>query len=480
MHLTAIFRDPTIMIPAAFRQEFEREAWFGNYATGRAVNPFMGMTNLLLIVVVNWLNVFNLHYEPSWLTFCVHLIFLLGALGFGWFVRTRDISSAGEMTPAHRRWMYVLIGFFVIGVNVVFSVQVQQQANPLPFAVLVFGLAACFTLPGWWRHLYWVNLLYFLVVVSRFHPEPAHRKEAYFFGLLLTASGWVWAQVLLRSRVANFLNRKEIEAQAAVIAAKNRDLVQLNEELRVANQLKSDLLEIAAHDLRGPLATIKGYTGLLKTAPDHPDWVLDSQDLLNEIEQASQNMLALITKLLDTALIEQYELVLHKKPVPMQTLFSALGEQLLPLALSKGQKLVWEVEPSLQVEADELRLREILENLIGNAIKYAPLDTTIQVKARLEKQAVLVSVQDEGPGFTPEDCDHVFEKFRRLSARPTAGESSVGLGLWIVKQLVLAHQGRIWLETAVGQGSTFWVSLPATGSGVRDATVPATEWQPGD
>jgi signal transduction histidine kinase len=105
-------------------------------------------------------------------------------------------------------------------------------------------------------------------------------------------------------------------------------------------------------------------------------------------------------------------------------------------------------------------LKEIFDNLISNAVKFSPLQAVIAISARCLEKTVLVAVRDQGPGLTAGDKAKLFGKFQRLSARPTGGESSTGLGLSIVEQLVRKHDGRIWAEGEPGQGSTFFVELP--------------------
>jgi signal transduction histidine kinase len=128
--------------------------------------------------------------------------------------------------------------------------------------------------------------------------------------------------------------------------------------------------------------------------------------------------------------------------------------------LNKGQKLDLVIEPGCRVKGDLEWLEVIFDNLVSNALKFSAGKTAIAIAVRCLEKTVRVAVMDNGPGLTPEDKKKIFGKFQRLSARPTGGESSTGLGLSIAEQLVRRHGGRIWAESEIGLGSTFYVELP--------------------
>ncbi|HWQ10521.1 MAG TPA: ATP-binding protein, partial [Holophaga sp.] len=113
------------------------------------------------------------------------------------------------------------------------------------------------------------------------------------------------------------------------------------------------------------------------------------------------------------------------------------------------------------LEADEPRLREAVDNLVNNAIKFSPLDRTVEITLSSTEQQALIQVRDHGPGLTEEDLSSIFTPYQRLSAIPTAGEISIGIGLSIVKQMVELHGGRAWAESRPGEGAAFYLELPA-------------------
>jgi signal transduction histidine kinase len=135
-------------------------------------------------------------------------------------------------------------------------------------------------------------------------------------------------------------------------------------------------------------------------------------------------------------------------------------------AANKAQSLRFtpEAEGTCIVEGDEARLRDSIDNLVTNAIKYSPPGKPILIAVRRQNDQVTVSVTDEGPGLTPEDRSKLFRKFQRLSPQPTAGESSTGLGLSVTKEIIEMHGGTIRVESEPGKGSTFTIELPSGGA----------------
>jgi signal transduction histidine kinase/Flp pilus assembly protein TadD len=250
------------------------------------------------------------------------------------------------------------------------------------------------------------------------------------------------------------------QREAELYRLKNEDLVKLNRELQEANQLKTELLSIAAHDLKGPLQTIMGFAELI--GEESKEMVSIHKKAMS-IRRASQKMLGLIHDLLETAAIDAGKLELNRKSTDLGALVQVISENFYLMAEAKRQKLEVKIEENCIVNVDAERMKEVVENLIGNAIKYSPYDKTIWVSVcRYDKDKVRFSVKDEGQGLTEEDMKKLFGKFQRLSAKPTGGESSTGLGLSIVKKLVEMHGGKIWAESeGKNKGATFTVELSA-------------------
>jgi signal transduction histidine kinase len=158
------------------------------------------------------------------------------------------------------------------------------------------------------------------------------------------------------------------------------------------------------------------------------------------------------------------DISIRMAPIDLAALVREVAESNIPLAARKQQTIALSVRAgSAPMSCDGDRLREAVDNLISNAIKYSPLGARIDVSVELERDVAVISVKDEGPGFSPEDMSRLFGRFQRLSAKPTGGESSTGLGLSIVKRIVDLHQGHLAVEPVEsGRGSAMVITLPVT------------------
>jgi signal transduction histidine kinase len=237
-----------------------------------------------------------------------------------------------------------------------------------------------------------------------------------------------------------------------------------NVELAEANRFKTELLAIAAHDLKNPLQSIMGFAQLIEEEKQDSTAI---ESFAKIIQNSSERMLLLINNLLEDAKAEMTNFELTSQTLNLTDLMKQLLDtHFYPQAHQKSQTIFFESEENITLKGDPERLKQIFENLIGNAIKYSPKGKRIWIEIRKQSgennQAVLVSIKDEGQGLTEEDKSKLFRKFQRLSAKPTGGEGSTGLGLSITKQLVEKHNGRIWAESeGKDKGTTFFVELPS-------------------
>jgi signal transduction histidine kinase/ligand-binding sensor domain-containing protein len=227
-----------------------------------------------------------------------------------------------------------------------------------------------------------------------------------------------------------------------------------------ADHLKTELLGIAAHDLKNPLQTILGYAEAI---------VMEGQprttEMAGAVERSSRKMLRLIDDLLTTAALDGGSMEMKQDAVDVGRVARAYVDEVRPQAARKRQTIVLDVDGPAVVGGDESRLRQVVQNLVGNALKFSGPDTEVSVRVRSEAGQARLEVADQGPGLQPEDRARLFTRFARLSARPTANEGSTGLGLSIVKRLVELHGGRVWAAERAGRGATFVVELPLIGQG---------------
>jgi signal transduction histidine kinase/CheY-like chemotaxis protein len=254
----------------------------------------------------------------------------------------------------------------------------------------------------------------------------------------------------------------------------------LNEDLREASRYKSEFLANMSHELRTPLNSIVGYSELLLKGI-YGDLSDKQEDRIEKIHRNGLNLLALINDILDLSRIEGGRLELNLSTIRLAPMAESLLATIEPLAVDKKLDLQLALEQPLRlIRADELRIRQVLLNLLGNAVKFTPsgfvrLSTRnitvrngrsqefpLPVLGWLEdRHWLLISVADSGIGIPPEEQASIFDEFRQVDSASTRQYEGAGLGLAITRKLVELHTGRIWVQSAVGQGSTFYVALPA-------------------
>ena len=287
-----------------------------------------------------------------------------------------------------------------------------------------------------------------------FELRPFFYQTAWFW-ILSALLALLLAVAAVRWRFRSLERRKrELEVQ---VGERTVELSRVNEELLQANRMQAELQRIAVHDLKNPLQAIMGMAGLIQRR----DRELPGGDMLAEkISLASRRMLALVNEMLEISRFERGEFKLELQTVDIGRLVELSAAGFAGQMLHKGQTLALELEPGGVVMGDLEWLKEIFDNLLSNAVKFSPFKARITVSAQCVGERVRVGVQDQGPGLSEEDKGKLFGKFQRLSAKPTGGESSTGLGLSIAELLVRKHGGRIWAESEPGCGSTFFVELP--------------------
>lgn len=242
---------------------------------------------------------------------------------------------------------------------------------------------------------------------------------------------------------------KMVEALEA-LAVSNEQLVHLNNE-------KNEFLGIAAHDLKNPLTVIMGSAAIARTLEDRNE----INGLLDDISEAAARMHDLTANLLDVNAIEHHGFDAPLEPCDLGALTAKSVEDNRSAAAKKKITLLVAVATELWAKADPAAIRQILDNLLSNALKFSGPLTTVYVSATREQNDIVIAVRDQGPGIGEADQKKLFQKFSRLSARPTGGESSTGLGLAIVKKLAEAMSGTVECRSSPGAGATFILRLPA-------------------
>jgi signal transduction histidine kinase len=305
--------------------------------------------------------------------------------------------------------------------------------------------------------------------------------------LAVLAISWIgWG--VLRFQVFNPLNElnnemrianRDLQQVIADLAAEKEKTEALNRDLRDANRYKSEFLANMSHELRTPLNSIIGYSELLRNGL-YGQLTDKQSDRVEKIHRNGQHLLDLISDILDINKIDAGKMKLDIVAFDLAPIIDHVVMSLEPQRAEKNLDLSIALEDNLpQLYGDEKRVRQVLENLVDNAIKFTPSGEVkiqaqgIQVRGGTSNEFrlpalgwlrdgewVLISVIDTGIGIAPEDQGRIFEEFAQLDGSRTREFGGTGLGLSIAKRLVEMHDGALWVKSARGEGSTFFVALP--------------------
>ncbi len=267
---------------------------------------------------------------------------------------------------------------------------------------------------------------------------------------------WVTAAALAIVSVVFWHNhrlRRELMERRRV----ERELRLAHDRLEHLNEEKTKIINMAAHDLRNPLTGVMLSLDLMD--PENP---AECRGVARDIKASARHMVQLISDLLDVQMLEAGHRRLREENTDLAAILRAVLDEYRPAAHQKRIALNARVAVDLpMVHIDAGAVRQVWDNLVSNALKYSPAGSEVAVTLNLLGGVVRLEVRDSGPGITRAEMPLLFTKYKRLSARPTGGESSIGLGLSIVKQLTEALGGRVWCESDFGRGATFIVELPA-------------------
>ncbi len=245
-----------------------------------------------------------------------------------------------------------------------------------------------------------------------------------------------------------------------VVLARVKTHLALRHSLEVQkelNQVKNKFLGIAAHDLRNPLTSIKGMSQLMMQLqlPEEK-----KSKFIATINRVSNQMLQLVNDLLDVSVIESGRFDLRLEMLNLSKLAEERAELVADSASNKDIELVMDLSDIPDTLFDADRIGQVVDNLLTNAIKFSESSTTIRLMTNEREGMVSVAVKDQGPGIPEEEIGSIFGSFKKTSVQPTGGEKSTGLGLSIVKKIIDAHKGKINVESVLGKGTTFTVSIP--------------------
>jgi signal transduction histidine kinase len=252
------------------------------------------------------------------------------------------------------------------------------------------------------------------------------------------------------------------------VAQRTHALMQANRRLSAqwlrlqrANRFKNEILGTVAHDLKNPLGVILGRTEMLSELISTCTNGEKIAPQVDHIRDATKRLTAMVDHLISDAMADAFDITIRCEAVDVAALVGEVAEANRPLAINKQQTITVSAPPNIVTMCDADRVREAIDNLISNAIKYSSNGGKISIIVMQGDEGTVVRISDDGAGLSPEDLGRLFGRFQRLSAKPTAGESSTGLGLSIVKRIIDMHGGQVTAQSeGPGKGSTFTIILP--------------------
>lgn len=396
----------------------------------------------------------------------VNFITITLVVASGALVWKRGNSSA--------RYFFIAVSFFLSG-NIIFVLKTIGFLPSTTFTnhIVEIGLAV-------------EGLLFAFALAERYRQFRIEKEDAQKEALRIEQEAKTHLEGKVKERTTELAKTNDemqrqmviLNDQAIEIEMTNVELQEKNLLLEGLNREKNEFLGVAAHDLKNPLQTIIMNTSMIRRYAERMSEE-QQHELLDRIEETSRRMHDIIEKLLDANAIESGKIQLRTESVRLVREVGSLVQDYEPKAVAKNITLHFEAQSEdICALADKHRLMQVVENLLSNAIKFSPYGKNIYVKITSDEtqmvsnndtesdspkqiSMICLAVQDEGPGLSDDDKEKLFGKFARLSARPTGGEHSTGLGLSIVKKLIEAMHGEIWCHSELGKGATFAFRLPS-------------------
>jgi signal transduction histidine kinase len=270
----------------------------------------------------------------------------------------------------------------------------------------------------------------------------------------------------VKSELASLRNKIDaMNIRSAELQQQNKELKEQVEsvnktldDLKLIQKEKDALFATVIHDIKNPAGLIKSLVELLRS---YDLTANEQKDILKDIVETTTRIVTLSQEVSRILALEGGRIILNYESVNINEIIQDVYRFNTVNAEKKSINLLIEfAEDPLEVSVDPQKISEVTDNLLSNAIKFTPKNGTVKLKTKRTNDSVVVEVADNGLGLSEEDIRNAFHQGAQLSAKPTAGETSSGLGLWIVKKLVEAHKGRVWVKSALGKGSTFFFSLP--------------------
>jgi signal transduction histidine kinase len=303
------------------------------------------------------------------------------------------------------------------------------------------------------------------IVVLLESPKPLSETDRTLVEVFCSRLSSAFDNVILYEQLqdANTRLEERVVQRTRELTMANERLAAQEEQLRHANKFKNDILGIVAHDLKNPLGVILGRTEMLSDLlAMEPPQLEPARSQLEHVRLSARRLTEMVDTLINDAMSDALDIRIRPQPLDLAALVDEAASANRPLAERKRQTILVRGPKTVTARGDHARLREAVDNLVSNAIKYSPAGTGIDISLEHRNEEASIKVRDRGAGLSPEDMGRLFGRFQRLSAKPTGGESSTGLGLSIARRIVELHGGTIRATSdGPGTGATFEIVLPA-------------------
>jgi signal transduction histidine kinase len=385
------------------------------------------------------------------------------------------------LRPSLRRYTDIFMIFTAMFAMTSITYIVAEAQNHYLFVTIdliaIFGAALAFLRSAHAKIAMFLNFVHHIGFSVMLSNQPLTSEIFMPFLTVASASliGAVFSVIVNNNRDSLLLLQEELLEKAKELTEANESLQESleevntlntvlherNEELQTLNTEKNEFLGIVAHDLKSPLSGIKGLSELLTTPKEFSDETIAT--MASTIFTTSDRMFSIITNLLDINSIETGAIRFDKQWInPLECIESVCVEQ-QSYATSKSMKLTVIAPDTVDpIHSDPNAMKEIIDNLVSNAVKYSYPNSEITIALSYHDEMCLIAVTDQGQGISEQDQKQLYKKFAKLTARPTGSEHSTGLGLSIVKKMIELLGGTISCQSTVGVGSTFTISIPKT------------------
>lgn len=412
---------------------------------------------------VGMIQIFGLYWIKTGQLYIIFPLFFAVIIGYSTYLLFEEAFLNKFKSNEYRlqvkyQFLATVVGFF--GAATTFF---PQLFNIFPIGNYFTSFYFIFVTYGIYKHaLFNIKIIaveflaFFITLVLFIRTALSQSKFDFFINTAVFITFLILGTLLIRSVLKEIENREKGERLA-------RYLANANARLRELDKQKTDFVSIASHQLRSPIAAIKGYTSLITDGSygDVPDKL---QEPLHRVLESGQRIGIMVDDFLNITRIEQGRMTYNMVPQNICTIVETVIGELRVVAEEKGLSLTMTCDnkENFLVKVDEGKMKQIFSNLIDNSIKYTPTGSiTVAVLSHEPEHKMLVKIQDTGIGVAPDEVSNLFQKFNRASNANEANVLGTGLGLYIAREIMKAHGGWINIQSdGLGKGSIFTVELP--------------------